>query len=79
MPGANDRVEAGVFELDEVEDRNVAGRGEGTRCEGGKIRARELNRVSPWPVSDYFDASGCGDRAGAIGPGGGRAQRPARL
>ena len=34
MPNADDEVDAGVLERDEVEDGNVAGRGEGTRCGG---------------------------------------------
>ena len=38
VPGADDGVEAGVFERDEIEERNVAGRGEGTRCDGPRER-----------------------------------------
>ena len=38
VPGADDRVEAGVFELYEVEKGNVTGRGEGTRCDGPRER-----------------------------------------
>ena len=64
MPGADERVEAGVFEPDEVEDGNVAGRGEGARCDGPREREdREQEGGDQPPAEQAVGRFGCAREA----------------
>ena len=71
VPAPDDRVEAGVFECDEVEEGNVAGRGEGARSEGPREREEREEDGGDEPPAEQ--AVGRGGGAGGVVEGeGGR-------
>ena len=79
MPGADDGVEARVFELDEVEKGHVSGPRERTRCEGPRERDEREKDGDHEPPAEQ--AVGCfGDGGGVVHekvrrPAGGPPQR----